>query len=692
MLGRYLTALTLSAAGVSSALGDTVLVDFGNDFDITRVQCRDVEVAIAAAGEGTALRVRSGHAQEWPGITLVPEGAPLDISASTALEMDLRNVGDNAVQVGCRVDNVGADGVVNCLQESATVAAGGAAVLRVAIPAGSRPTQGGQPIQFIGMRGAPGTTRVFDPTKVIALLVFVPRPTEDHVFEIDSIRLTGHAEPAHWPDPFLPMIDEFGQFRHADWPGKVHSLDELRATAKDEERDLGAHPGSPEWDRWGGWAEGPSLEATGAFRAQKHQGKWWLVDPDGKLFWSHGIDCVGCEAATPTDDREAYFAWLPKRDEPFGAFWGRGYAGHGYYTGRQLDTYDFARANAERKYGPEWEARVGDASHRRLRSWGLNTIGNWSDGAISRMDRTPYTVAVHFGGPILQGSEGYWGQFRDVFDPGFEGAVRGRMAEEEGTSASDPWCIGYFVDNEISWGDGTSLASAALASPPEQAAKKAFVEDLKARYGDIARLNEAWGTGHASWESVLAATTGPDPARARADLLAFDAKTADRYFSVIQSAVKDVAPDRLYLGCRFAWANPQAVAVAARYCDVMSFNIYSRTVEGWMPPADIDMPVIVGEFHFGALDRGMFHTGLVAVENQAARADQYREYVTAALRHPLMVGTHWFKYQDEPTTGRPLDEENYQIGFIDICGTPYPETIEACREVGYSVYSRRSAD
>jgi hypothetical protein len=44
---------------------------------------------------------------------------------------------------------------------------------------------------------------------------------------------------------------------------------------------------------------------------------------------------------------------------------------------------------------------------------------------------------------------------------------------------------------------------------------------------------------------------------------------------------------------------------------------------------------------------------------------------------------------DEATTGRGLDEENYQIGFIDIADTPYPETIAASREVGYSLYEYR---
>jgi hypothetical protein len=56
------------------------------------------------------------------------------------------------------------------------------------------------------------------------------------------------------------------------------------------------------------------------------------------------------------------------------------------------------------------------------------------------------------------------------------------------------------------------------------------------------------------------------------------------------------------------------------------------------------------------------------------------------------VGCHWFQYQDEPTTGRVLDEENYQIGFIDICDTPYRETVAAARELGDELYEYRLND
>jgi hypothetical protein len=666
------------------------LFDFDRGFDFSSVEARDVKVSEAKRAGGSALRMDTTHRQEWPGITLKAPKGKWDLTRYTYLELDVRNVGPNKVTVCCRVDNPGADGTKNCNTDSVALDPGKAATLRVTF---KRRPAGDPSIKLFGMRGYPlgqpgrGT---IDPSNVTQLLVFVPRPKEDHAFEIDNVRAGGrHAtEKVPKAKDFFPMIDPFGQYVHRDWPGKVHSLDELKGRVASEERALAARPGPDDWDSWGGWAGGPKLEATGYFRAEKHEGRWWLVDPDGRLFFSHGTDCVNTWGATPIEEREHWFAGLPPRDGEMGDFYGKHRTLHGHYAGRHPLCFDFIRANLLRKFGPEWQDRSGELAHRRLRSWGLNTIANWSDAGVYLKRKTPYVATAHFGGKMLEGSKGYWGKFRDVFDPSFRGELRKRLAREKGRAAGDPWCIGFFVDNEISWGDEVSLAVAALASPKEQVAKQVFVDDLKVKYWTVENLNRAWGSSHASWEALLEHRGAPDRKRAREDLTAFYSKTAERYFKTCRDEVKRVAPSNLYLGCRFAWVNDRAAKVAAKYCDVVSYNLYRYSVSGFRFPGG-DKPLIIGEFHFGALDRGMFHTGLKVVADQDERARKYREYVLGALRHPQFVGTHWFKYRDEPTTGRPLDEENYQIGLVDIADTPYPETIEAVREVGYGMYGYR---
>ena len=59
------------------------------------------------------------------------------------------------------------------------------------------------------------------------------------------------------------------------------------------------------------------------------------------------------------------------------------------------------------------------------------------------------------------------------------------------------------------------------------------------------------------------------------------------------------------------------------------------------------------------------------------------------LDNPAFVGCHWFQYVDEPLTGRSFDGENYNIGFVTVTDTPYPELVAAARQVHVSAYVRR---
>ena len=574
-----------------------------------------------------------------------------------------------------------------------TLAPGQTNTLKVRLSHESGDTLSGK---LFGMRGYPVRRQNADALQVsniTQLVLFVKKSPTDHEFAVAAVQATGeHTPPTAWvtdAEPFFPFIDSFGQYKHKDWPGKVHSLAELQARRTTEAAELAAQPGPTNWDEYGGWNGGPRRTATGFFRTEKVDGKWWLVDPAGNLFWSHGIDCVRLLDATPIAERETWFDDLPADSAATHEFFGRHFALKGHYAGHEVATFNFAGLNLQRKYGPEWRQVYPAVAHQRLRSWGLNTIGNWSDPDICRQHRTPYTDTISSSGAtMITGSTGYWGKFPDVFAASFAATLRRAMASKSATSANDPWCLGYFSDNEMSWGDATALAQAALQSPPDQAAKLEFLRVLQAKYVNIGALNAVWGTHHASWDALLASRLAPDKQKAQVDLTAFEEKLAATYFHSVREAIKSVAPHQLYLGCRFAAVNDPVAQAAAKDCDVVSYNLYRRTIADFQFPGG-DKPLLVGEFHFGALDRGLFHTGLVPVENQRARAAAYLDYVRGALRHPEFVGTHWFQWHDEPTLGRVYDEENYQIGFVDEADTPYAETIAASRELGQEIYPTR---
>ncbi|MBR5807826.1 MAG: beta-galactosidase, partial [Alistipes sp.] len=425
---------------------------------------------------------------------------------------------------------------------------------------------------------------------------------------------------------------------------------------------------------------------------KKVDGKWWFVDPEGCLWWSHGVVRVtpSC-AVTPIDNRKFYYEALPEQGSEYEKF----YYTHDallkpYYTQRgHKETYDFSSANIYRKYGENYLEKYGEMAHRRLRSWGLNTIANSSDKDICLMSKTPYIERLEIHSAPIDGTGGLWWQISDPFDKSFKEELIAQLSARK-KELNDPYLVGLFVDNELKWGGESYLAEKAAKNPATAAVKRELVKHYKAKYGKIAKLNAVWGTSFASWNALLA-NTKDLPKQASADLVEFNNLIIHGYFRNIREVFNEYAPGVLYLGCRYAGrsSNPNALRIGSQYSDAISHNMYNFTLSDYRQPEGIDKPMIIGEFHFGTMNQGLFHHSLIRVENQKERGEAYAAYVRSALEHPQIVGTHWHQFSDQSATGR-FDGENLQVGFTDICDTPYYGTIDGIREVGYDMYSIRA--
>jgi hypothetical protein len=492
-------------------------------------------------------------------------------------------------------------------------------------------------------------------------------------------------------EEFFPFVDKYGQYKHHEWEGKVHSDEDMQRAIAVEEADLASHIAPASFNKYGGWAEGPRQEATGRFYLKKVDGKWWFVDPEGCLWWSHGVVRVTpSSAVTPIDNRKFYFENLPEKGSEFEKF----YYTHDallkpYYTQRgHKETYDFSSANIYRKYGENYLEKYGEMAHRRLRSWGMNTIANSSDKDICLMSKTPYIERLEIHSAPIEGTGGLWWQISDPFDSSFKKELIEKLQARE-RELKDPYLVGLFVDNELKWGGESYLAEKAAQNPATAAVKRELVKYYQKKYKKICKLNEAWGSSFASWRALLDNTQAL-PKQASADLVEFNDLIIHGYFSNIREVFNEYAPGVLYLGCRFAGrsSNRRALYIGAEYCDAISHNMYNFTLADYRQPEGIDKPMIIGEFHFGTMNQGMFHHSLVRVENQKERGEAYANYVRSALEHPQVVGTHWHQFSDQATSGR-FDGENLQVGFTDVCDTPYYETIEGIRKVGYNMYDIR---
>jgi hypothetical protein len=473
---------------------------------------------------------------------------------------------------------------------------------------------------FINLSGTPGPLN-----DVRGVSVFMANPVGKPVVEIRSVKLANE-DPGDTLLEAKPLVDQFGQWIHDDWPGKARDLEQLKAAWAAEEKALAS--AEPIYCKFGGYL-GTKAKATGFFRTEKIDGKWWLVDPDGHLFFSAGSDCINSSDVTMTQGREELFAALPPAEASGGRPGVRG--GASFYTW-----------NLVRRFGADWRPKWIDLTVRRMFAWGLNTVGNWSDPQLGSARRVPYVVTMR-GWGIENGPMGV----PDVYGADYAQAVDQAAAQQCDSHKDDPYVLGYFLGNEPPWPGRESVAVDAILAGPPTTLKKALAAFL---------------------------AEGDTPERRKAFLY----QTYQRFVETANAAIKRHDPNHLSLGLRFGGSAPADIIRASKVFDIYSLNNYAYAVnkaELDKIRSLIDKPVVIGEFHFGTPGRGMT-AGLKQGSNQEERGVAYRYYVENAAADPSIVGTHWFQWIDEPSTGRS-DGENYNIGMLDVTDRPYTELIDA---------------
>ncbi|MFJ3482037.1 beta-galactosidase [Pseudomonas sp. NPDC090202] len=343
-----------------------------------------------------------------------------------------------------------------------------------------------------------------------------------------------------------------------------------------------------------------------------------------------------------------------------------------------------------------------DHTLQRLQAWGFNTIGNWSEPELGNRERVPYTLPLSIVGDYVSISTGHdwWGGMPDPFDPRFAMATERAVAIAARDHRDDPYLIGYFADNELAWAgtgadpkDRYALAYGTLKLTTDSPAKRAFLKQLRDKYRNHAGLSKAWGIDLPAWELMEdpgfePPLPSPEHPEIENDFKYFQRVFAETYFKTIADALKWHAPNHLLLGGRYGISTPEAVEACAKYCDVLSFNLYALTPQDGVDFAklrELDKPVLISEFHFGSRDRGPFWGGQVEVPREEDRGPAYANFLKAALAEPSIVGVHWFQYLDQPGTGRMLDGENGHLGLVGITDVPYQGFIDAVRKANGQV-------
>ncbi len=489
---------------------------------------------------------------------------------------------------------------------------------------------------------------------------------------------------------FFPFIDKFGQFKHKEWPNKIHSIEELKISAQKEKEYNQKVSVVPNRDKYMGLIDSRyKFNATGRFSTQKVDGKWFLVTPEGNLFWSLGVCTVGLYSATPITKREHYFEDISDK-----RFISRSNnTRHLFKEPHEVFSLEFR--NMEWKYGGNWRASYGERVGERCRVWGVNTLGCWTREFVLKTAKIPYTAYIDTMVTKRIKSKrklvAHWQDVPDYFASDFKENTY-NIVKKNKEILDSPYCIGVMIDNELPWQPKVlDLAYGIMQSPADQPAKIKFVELLKSKYGEISKLNKEWNAKYKDWADFLNTDAFvPSTAKSKEDLLKIEELYYRQYFEICSGAVKAVSPDTMYFGCRFAWSNPLLRKVATEYADVVSYNWYNDDAFGLSnPEGSCDKPIIISEYHFGNQDRGAFGGGLCPRKTMKARIASNNHYVKTALDNPNIVGVQWFRYSDQITSGRDGDGENFSCGMVDICDTPIYDFTESIRKISERMYAYR---
>jgi len=377
----------------------------------------------------------------------------------------------------------------------------------------------------------------------------------------------------------------------------------------------------------------------------------WFVSPEGKRWWSIGVDCV--------DLGEDPAKWNAKNP---------GYSALKIFPNERAWTLD---------------------TLQKFRSWGINSLGAWSNPALFAKyapdQRLPHFECLHLGAYNKV-------PYNDLFSPETLKAINDAARDQILRMRDDPSLVGYFTDNELGWWDGYLIQSY-LKLDTNAPGRRRLTEFIRRRYrNQFARFRADWQTPETSFDAwslrpTLVLKPGGKGIRLVRDWMG---EMASYYYRMVRDAVRKHDQRRLILGDRYAQFFVPEIAAASRpFVDGISTNYGADWTDGTLTRYFLgtlheltQKPVLITEFYMTAMENRSGNRnssgGFPVVQTQAQRAAAFRQNLIELASRPYVVGAHWFQYWDEPAAGRG-DGEDYNMGLIDTQGRPYEEMIQALK-------------
>ena len=371
--------------------------------------------------------------------------------------------------------------------------------------------------------------------------------------------------------------------------------------------------------------------ATGYFHTLKINNRWWLVDPEGYLFFNQGVDNIytinstGAEAAL---------------------------------------TADFGTVS-------NWAA----ATTTLLRQYAFNSAGAWSDTTDLRAVSSPlvYTIIQNFEGTYSATNTGPGYPY--VFDPAFV-TFCNNFAQQFANTQNDPWLLGYFSDNELPFSIGSSnLLVTFLGLPSTNYSYQAAWTWLRALHGADATTNSVTAQDKINFCGYVWGQYYK--------LVSQAIKTADPNHLYLGTKFNGPALNQ-----------PVVFTNIGPYVDVVSVDLYgewtpdTNQIQTW--ESSSGRPVLIAEWYVKGADSGMTNStgaGWV-VPTQSDRGYFYENFALTLLQTRDVVGWHWFKYADNDPTAVGNDPSNINSnkGIVNNRYVPYYELLNAAQRINVRIH------
>ncbi|WP_210557992.1 MULTISPECIES: beta-galactosidase [unclassified Pseudomonas] len=356
-------ALIFAAPLLAAPAGQQTLFNFVRPADVVKVVTENTDLPQANAEqtpEGEVLRRVTFNPVARPTLRLTPQTGAWDWSQSGMMSLRLQSAMNWAVTVYVQIQSNNGQ----TLTSRVDLPAGPAQTLLVPLVATSPLSQGmkaGPPMpmtvdgQRILLASSSGE---LDRSQVVSVSLWMDQPKAAQSLLLE--RFGVQDGDAVTQAVYGNLVDAYGQSTRSKWPEKVSNDEQLKSAAAKEQQQLKtwlAEREKSSLDKFGGWNKGPAFKASGFFRTEKRDGRWYLVTPEGHPFYSLGVNTVSPQVnQTYVAGREWMFESLPNADEPLASHFGEGDnrggngadQGRGYGNGRW---YDFYGANLQRVYG-----------------------------------------------------------------------------------------------------------------------------------------------------------------------------------------------------------------------------------------------------------------------------------------------------------------------------------------------------